>query len=411
MTGTSRRVFMSYARRDREKAQRLTQGLRTVGFDVWLDESLAGGQAWWDAILDQIGECEVFVQLVSPAALQSDACLSERKYAQALGKPVVPVRVEAIDMHVVPADLAALHILDCADITFEAAFALSRALQQCPPPAAAADAAPERPRAPRSYIASLSELADAPTLTQDEQLALVSRLGAAIDHDDQRVSAVEVLRRLNRRSDLYVYTAREIDRLLVHAVASPGASDDAAAATEPDLPAGGSSAASMPLPSDLSEKLRRANDALQAYEPRQALFEYLRVLSEQADSVEALAGAGWARFRLDRFVEAQADFDLVLQRCPDNVRALVGRSRVFSERYRLDDALADARKALELDRHSADARIAVGIALAYTRRYENVRRALEVFEDALSVEADCVEALAARAGALEALGNHKAALA
>ena len=51
------RVFVSYARHDREAVEMLLQDMRRARHDVWVDEELTGGQAWWDTILSTIRAC------------------------------------------------------------------------------------------------------------------------------------------------------------------------------------------------------------------------------------------------------------------------------------------------------------------------------------------------------------------
>ncbi len=48
------RVFVSYARNDREAVDALLQDIRRARHEVWLDEELTGGQAWWETILGTI---------------------------------------------------------------------------------------------------------------------------------------------------------------------------------------------------------------------------------------------------------------------------------------------------------------------------------------------------------------------
>src|SRR4051794_35926154 len=115
-------IFISYARRDHEKTRQVVEGLEMLGNDVWLDEGLVAGQEWWDAILARIRSADVFVQTISPAAMKSVACDRERKYAHALGKPILPVALEPVAGSVLPSDVAELHFIDYSAATPEAAF-------------------------------------------------------------------------------------------------------------------------------------------------------------------------------------------------------------------------------------------------------------------------------------------------
>ncbi len=59
-------VFLSYASQDAATAQRLCDGLRAAGVEVWFDANeLSGGDAWDRKIRGQIGECAIFLPLIS----------------------------------------------------------------------------------------------------------------------------------------------------------------------------------------------------------------------------------------------------------------------------------------------------------------------------------------------------------
>jgi TolB-like protein/Flp pilus assembly protein TadD len=66
VTDASRAVFLSYASQDAEPAQRICEGLRAAGIEVWLDQSeLRGGDAWDLKIRQQIRDCALFVPIIS----------------------------------------------------------------------------------------------------------------------------------------------------------------------------------------------------------------------------------------------------------------------------------------------------------------------------------------------------------
>jgi len=59
-------VFLSYASEDRQAARTLRDALRTLGLEIWYDESaLDGGDAWDQKIRRQIRECDYFMPLIS----------------------------------------------------------------------------------------------------------------------------------------------------------------------------------------------------------------------------------------------------------------------------------------------------------------------------------------------------------
>lgn len=66
MSDSPRAVFLSYSSEDADAARRLSEALRAVGLEVWLDKNeLRGGDAWDASIRKQIKECALFVPLIS----------------------------------------------------------------------------------------------------------------------------------------------------------------------------------------------------------------------------------------------------------------------------------------------------------------------------------------------------------
>jgi TolB-like protein len=65
--GTSQgAVFLSYAREDTAVAQRIAEALKSQGVEVWFDRNqLRGGDAWDQKIRRQIGECALFLAIIS----------------------------------------------------------------------------------------------------------------------------------------------------------------------------------------------------------------------------------------------------------------------------------------------------------------------------------------------------------
>lgn len=62
-------VFLSYASQDAEAARRICDALRTVGIEVWFDQSeLRGGDAWDRQIRKQIKACALFIPVISANA-------------------------------------------------------------------------------------------------------------------------------------------------------------------------------------------------------------------------------------------------------------------------------------------------------------------------------------------------------
>ena len=79
-------VFVSYSSLDKDAAARLSEDLQDAAEQVWLDQRLGGGEAWWRAILEQIRGCDVFIFALSQNSIRSKPCQAELHYAQALGQ-------------------------------------------------------------------------------------------------------------------------------------------------------------------------------------------------------------------------------------------------------------------------------------------------------------------------------------
>ena len=88
-----KRIFVSYSRHNLDAVTQLIHDLNAVGVDTWHDQTLTGGQRWWDNILANIRECDIFIFALSPGAWESEACKSELDYVVQLGKPILPVLV------------------------------------------------------------------------------------------------------------------------------------------------------------------------------------------------------------------------------------------------------------------------------------------------------------------------------
>jgi TIR domain/Interferon-induced transmembrane protein len=209
-------IFLSYARPDRLRAESVAQRLRQAGNNVWLDTELAGGQAWWDQILLQLRQCDVAVVLISWAALRSQPCIHQRRYAASLGKTIIPLAVEPVDSKLLPPDLARLQVIDYCNPSEEAAYQLIGAIMRLPAPGRPPDPLPEPPPLPTSPLDAIAEQLAAPTLGQDRQLAIIGRLESALDpsvDSDDKPVALELLGRMANRPDLLAAVDRRIAAL------------------------------------------------------------------------------------------------------------------------------------------------------------------------------------------------------
>ena len=66
MSEATKAVFLSYAREDTDAARRIAEALRSHGVEVWFDQNeLRGGDAWDQKIRRQIGDCTLFIPIIS----------------------------------------------------------------------------------------------------------------------------------------------------------------------------------------------------------------------------------------------------------------------------------------------------------------------------------------------------------
>jgi TIR domain-containing protein len=206
-------LFLSYTSSDRDKIRDLQAGLHSLGYSVWLDQELSGGQPWWDHILLRLRESEAVVVAVSPALTLSEACKREVNYAQRLSKPVLPVMVDTVRVDMLPPWLAALQIVDFRTPDGTAAFALARAIRQLPATGELPDPLPDPPAVPISYIGELLEWIRQPQLSLNDQLAIVGKLKLALSRPSERDAIGELIRVFNDREDLFYAVARELATL------------------------------------------------------------------------------------------------------------------------------------------------------------------------------------------------------
>ena len=212
-------VFVSYSSRDKDAVKSLTQDLQDADEQVWLDQRLAGGDAWWRAILGQIRGCDVFVFALSQNSIQSRPCQSELGYAQALGQPIVPVQVGPVDsMQLNP--LATVQTVDYRNPTPSTAMRLIAALhrerarrQPLPSPL------PEEPAVPFEYLIRLYTTIVGPDqLSPREQAALLAQLEVGLRedgaHDAARKDILTLLGKLRDREDVTYRTRTEVDEIL-----------------------------------------------------------------------------------------------------------------------------------------------------------------------------------------------------
>jgi serine/threonine kinase PknH len=228
-------LFISYSSQDRTTVDALTNALRRGQQQVWFDQELGGGDSWWNRILEQIRACDVFIVALSNHWLQSKPSQSELRYARALNKPILPVKIGAVDsMRVNP--VAALQIIDYQNPTIDAGIQLVTAVHQLQSTAVPLpDPLPEEPAVPFGYITRLGNMLAEKELSPQQQIQLLVELRSGLEEDGDDPSArsdiAQLLRMLRLRHDVTYRTRSEIDNVLasIEEVPDPAAEAEASA--------------------------------------------------------------------------------------------------------------------------------------------------------------------------------------
>ena len=85
-------VFISYARKDADFVEKLSQDIGKTQYSVWLDVStITGGDNWQSEISNAIRSAEYFIVVLSPSAVASKFVMNEISYAQSLEKKIIPL--------------------------------------------------------------------------------------------------------------------------------------------------------------------------------------------------------------------------------------------------------------------------------------------------------------------------------
>jgi non-canonical purine NTP pyrophosphatase (RdgB/HAM1 family) len=100
------KIFVSYAHDD---SAVVLDMLRVLDIhEVWFDQRLSVGTAWWNEIERQISACHCFVYFMSPQSAASEYCQKEIEVALRLNKPIAPVMIAPM---AIPAKLSPFQVI------------------------------------------------------------------------------------------------------------------------------------------------------------------------------------------------------------------------------------------------------------------------------------------------------------
>jgi len=211
-----RRVFVSYSRNNLDAVSQLIKHMKDCGVDIWYDQALTGGQRWWDNILTNIRECDIFVFALSPESWDSEACKSELGYVGQLGKPIIPVLIsDGININLLSPPLSEIQITDYRKRDMQAAFAVLKAINLAPPTPNLPEPLPTSPPVPVSYLSTLKDRIDcAEPLSPQDQITLLFELEEELKDGRSPAETRDLLLRLKRRDETLAKIAAKIDAAL-----------------------------------------------------------------------------------------------------------------------------------------------------------------------------------------------------
>lgn len=211
------KVFITYSRTNKEPVNALVNDLEELSHTVWYDFDLRGGQSWWDNILDNIRQCDIYIFAMTAEALESTACKREMDYARALNKTALPVLIEkSVSIALMPRYLSKVQFVDYTEAGHKnTVFALIKSLNALPASSPLPDPLPEAPPIPISYLDELKDRIEAPNLDKNEQLSLLSDLKNRLaDSENKMEDVLELFQRLRKHEDLLAFVGSEIDSIL-----------------------------------------------------------------------------------------------------------------------------------------------------------------------------------------------------
>jgi hypothetical protein len=229
-------IFLSYSSKNRPAVKALVADLASLGHEVWFDQELAGGQVWWDTILDHIRTCDLFILALTGHAMKSGPCKLEYTYAYELGKPILPVLLsDDVTISLLPVILQERQFVNYINQDKAALLALNNAFQGITPAPTLPDPLPTPPPIPISPLAELQDEVEQRSLSYEQQVALFHRIKDYVEDPDHHEAALELLKQLEQHPSLLAAVFKEINTYL--STATPGRAPQPASKADTDADA------------------------------------------------------------------------------------------------------------------------------------------------------------------------------
>jgi hypothetical protein len=85
------KIFISYRRVDRVRAEEIASVLRAIDHEPRWDDRLELGGDWQRELEQRISDCDAFLYLASRDSMESEWCQWELNLAVLQGKPLLPI--------------------------------------------------------------------------------------------------------------------------------------------------------------------------------------------------------------------------------------------------------------------------------------------------------------------------------
>ncbi len=117
MNDNKYQTFISYPRKNAEFALKLARELKSAGFQVWFDQlDIPAGSRWDDEVQRALQECEIFLVILTPEAIESQNVKDEIGYAIDSGKRIMPVLLQHCN---IPFRLRRFHYVDFTMLDYD----------------------------------------------------------------------------------------------------------------------------------------------------------------------------------------------------------------------------------------------------------------------------------------------------
>lgn len=214
------KLFISYSRAQVEEVKDISEFLGYLDYKCWFDHKLGAGTEWWNEILKQIRECDIFLFVLSKESNRSQACMAELTYAEGLGKYMMGLRVDDLSSSFMPPALKDNNLTSYRpdDPKRKNLLVKSlRELEQTKPylhDKSHYDQVPKPPM-PISGLSKLhSMVRKRDSLTMEEQKELLFEIELLLDRKSEKPDDIDIiLTDFISRNDVNHYIGRRIDAL------------------------------------------------------------------------------------------------------------------------------------------------------------------------------------------------------